>query len=81
MMRRIRKIDASYTCMETAGAVFAEKSRIPRYIAYSLTGIIIAVSVYAALRLFLINGNGNVMEYSEEVAKVLPKILPFPGGK
>ncbi|MBP5271154.1 MAG: hypothetical protein ILO42_09380 [Clostridia bacterium] len=70
-----------FSCCERIRDVFAEKSRIPRYIAYSLTGIIIAVSVYAALRLFLINGNGNVMEYSEEVAKVLPKILPFPGGK
>ncbi len=44
---------------------------------YIVVAAFLCVSVIASLRLFVINDNGNVMQYGEKVAEILPKILPF----
>ena len=45
---------------------------------YIAAALFFAVSVWAALRLFVINDNGNVMQYSEEVSAWLQKYVWFP---
>ena len=45
---------------------------------YIAAALFFAVSVWAALRLFVINDNGNVMQYSEEVSAWLQKYVRFP---
>ena len=66
-----------FSLCERISDLWGEKSRIPAAVAYVAVALFLIFSVRASLRLFLINDNGNVMTYSEEVAAFLPKILNF----
>ena len=66
-----------FSLCERISDLWGEKSRIPAAVAYVAVALFLIISVRSSLRLFLINDNGNVMTYSEEVAEFLPKILNF----
>jgi len=80
-----------YTCdMTVIGAFFSivillsiceavrSSGKIPfRIIAYTAVIMLMTVSVYVCIRISLLNGNGNVMPYSEEVTGNLSKLLTF----
>ncbi len=52
--------------------------RAASYQLYALLCVFLVFSIWASVRLFLINDNGNVMNYSEEVAAAIEKIVKYP---
>ena len=47
------------------------------YIAYAFCAVFFVFSVIACIRLVLINDNGNVNRYGEELSEAVEKLLPF----